>query len=200
MNQERLIIQERNSKLAEESSLVISAIETYGDHAKIVIGRPGLPNVECDLRAGGAVLFETPEGLFEVRVLSTTGTAVEVLLTRITPTPGITAGFVDQDQSNTPFSLEERHRIAASIDSIRTEIGRRTDISPQQLEFVSKKLDEMREASERLGRKDWMNLALGTLTSVVVTAALASPAAKAIFAAAGTALSWLFGTGLKLLP
>jgi hypothetical protein len=103
-------------------------------------------------------------------------------------------------QSNTPFSLEELQRIAASIDSIRMEIGQRTDISPQQLEFVFKKLDEMREASERLERKDWMNLALGTLTSVVVTAALASPAAKALFAAAGTALSWLFGTGLKLLP
>lgn len=200
MTQERLVIQQRNSELAEESRLIISAVETHADHAEIVIGRPGLPNAEADLGVGGALLFETPEGLFEVRMLSTYPVRVEVLVTHVAPTPGISAGFVDQDQTNAPFSSDELRQIAASIDRIRVEIGQRTDISPQQLAFISKKLGEIQAASERLGRKDWINLAVGTLTSVVVTAALASSAAKALFAVTGSALSWLFGTGMKLLP
>jgi hypothetical protein len=200
MTQERLVIQQRDSKLTEKSRLIISVEGAFVDHAEIVIGRPGLPNAEADLRVGGALLFETPEGLFEVRILSINLSNVVVLVTHVAPIPGISAGFVDQDQTNAPFSPDELRQIAVSVDRIRVEIGQRTDISPQQLAFISKKLDEMQAASERLGRKDWINLAVGTLTSVVVTAALAPPVAKALFAVAGTALSWLFGTGMKLLP
>ncbi len=200
MTQERFVVQQNASKLAEESRLIISVVEAYSNHAKIAIGRPGLPNADADLKVGGALLFETPEGLFEVRVLSLNGTAVEVLVTEVAPTRGILAGFVDQDISNSRFSSDELRQIAASIAKIRAALARRADFSPQQLEFISRKLDEMQASSERLGRKDWINLALGTLTSIVFTAALESTAAKALFDVTGEALSWLFGTGMRFLP
>lgn len=79
-------------------------------------------------------------------------------------------------------------------------MAQRADVTPPQLEFISRKLDEMRAAAGRLGRKDWMNLAVGTITSVLVTAAVASPAAKALVTVAGAALSWVFGPGVRLLP
>lgn len=199
MTQERLVVRERSSAQAEHSRLIISAVATYADHAEIVIGRPGLPNVDADFSVGGAVLFETPEGLFEVRVMSTTANSVDVLVTHLAGRPGIVGGFVDQDGSNTPFTLEERQQISLSIEQIRIEIATRPDVSEEQLAFISKKLSEMEAASERLGRKDWINLALGTLTSIVVTAALETAAAKALFSAAGAAFSWLFDAGLKLL-
>jgi hypothetical protein len=57
----------------------------------------------------------------------------------------------------------------------------------------------MQKASERMGRKDWMNLALGTLSSIIVTAAFPADVAKALFRAAGDALTWLFSGGIRLL-
>jgi hypothetical protein len=94
---------------------------------------------------------------------------------------------------------DELSRIAADLEQVRLAISGRSDVTPEQLEYISRKLDEMRSASERLGRKDWMNLAVGTLTSVIVTTALDPTVARALIAAAGTALSWLFGGSLKLL-
>jgi len=125
--------------------------------------------------------------------------SVEVLISQVAGRPGLAAGFVDQDGSNTPFTSDERDRVHISIEQIRLTIAAREDVAPEQLDYISRKLDEMDAASERLGRKDWMNLALGTLTSILIGAALDPAAAKALFATASAALSWLFNGGLKLL-
>ena len=200
MVQERLVIPEHDSAHSEQTGLIVSAVQTFSDRAEIVVGRPGLPNMEATLGLGGAVLFETPDGLFEVRVLSTSGVQVQVLVTQISPRPGIAAGYVDQAGDNAPFLPEELERIATSIDQIRSAMRTRADLSSEQLRYLSDRLEEMRQASERLGRKDWVNLAVGTLTSIVVSAAFDPAAARTLLQAAGTALSWVFGGGLKLLP
>ncbi len=57
----------------------------------------------------------------------------------------------------------------------------------------------MAAAADRFGRKDWINWALGTLTSIAMTAALDQAAAKVLFQAVGTALSWIVGSPIKLL-
>ena len=79
-------------------------------------------------------------------------------------------------------------------------MANRPDVKPEQFRHLEEKLKEMRSASERLGRKDWVNYAIGTLTSIVVTAAFDPSAAKALLQTAGTALGWLFGGGFRLLP
>jgi len=198
--QKLVIIEERRSTQADLGGLILSAVQTRSDRAQIVVGRPGFPNVEATLTVGGAILFETPDGLFEVRVMSTTINQVEVLISQISPMPGIAGGFVDKVPENTPFSTDELKRIASSLENIRLAMNERSDVTPEQLDFISRKLDEMQAASERLGRKDWMNLAIGTLTSIIVTAALASTVAKALLQAASATLSWVFGGIVKLLP
>lgn len=201
MEQERLTVQERNSVQAKLGGLIVTAAQTLMDSVDLVVGRPGFPNVEKTLRVGRAILFETPDqGLFEVRVLATNMMQAQLLISHISPRPGIAGGFVDQDPSNSPFTPAELARISDSLQRIRNSLSESQDVTPEQMEFISRKLDEMQEASERLGRKDWMNLAIGTLTSIIVTAALDRGAAKALLQAAGTALSWLFGTSLQLLP
>ena len=200
MLQERVSISERNSIHSDQTGLIISAVHTFIDAAELVVGRPGLRNLEVTLSLGGAALFETPEGVFEVRVLSTFSTRVEVLVTKISPRPGITAGYVDQDPENTPFLPEELDRIATSIKQIRTAMLTRSDIKSDQMQYLTERLEEMRHASERLGRKDWINYAVGTLTSIVITAAFDPTAAKALLQSASAALTWLFGGGLRLLP
>jgi hypothetical protein len=199
INPERLTISERNSVQSDQTGLIISAVHTFGSHAEIVVGRPGLPNLDADLTVGGAVLFETPNGVFEVRVMTTSASQVTVLVTHISPRPGIAAGYIDQNPENTPFVREELDQIAASIKEIKMAMSARSDITPEQMRYLAEKLDEMQEASERLGRKDWIGYAIGTFTSIVVTAAFDPSAAKALLQTAGAALSWLFGSGLHLL-
>jgi hypothetical protein len=198
--QETIIVKENNSTQAELGGIIVSAVATYSGHARLVVGRPGLPNVESDLTVGGAVLFETPDGLFEARVMSSNLIEVTVLLSHLSPRPGIAGGFVDQNSDNAPFTQPELDKIAASVQQIRRAMSERSDVSPEQMDFIARKLDDMRDASERLGRKDWMSLAVGTLTSIIVTAAFTPNVAKAFLQVADAALSWLFGGGMRLLP
>jgi hypothetical protein len=165
------------------------------------------------LHVGGVVFYETPDdGLIELRVTQfQTGIVGDlagnqvvqeatVLVSQVSPRGGLTAAFTQEDISNTPFEAQEIHRLRESLREVREAVRQREDVTPEQADFVSRKLDEMARAAERLGRKDWMNHAIGTLTSVVVTAAINSEAARFLFQALGKTLSWLFGETLKLLP
>jgi hypothetical protein len=196
---EVLAIQVRESKQADLGGIIVSARQTSSERADLVIGCPGLPNLQDTLSVGGAVLFETPDGLFEIRVLKTLSQEVEVLISHVSPRPGVTAGFVDQDQENVPFTREEAAQIATSLDRIKRAMSERADVTAEQFAFLTRKLADIHAASERLGRKDWINYALGTLTSVVVSAAFEPSARQVLFQTAQAALSWIFASGIKLL-
>jgi hypothetical protein len=200
MLQEHITLSSRKTVTSETTGLLLTALATTSYYAEIVIGRPGLKNLRTTLNLGDAVLFETPEGILEIRAMANTTRDVDLLLTRISPRPGIAAGLVDQDPENIPFLAEERDRIARSIEEIKSSMSDRSDVTAEQLGYLSAKLDEMRDASERLGKKDWINYALGTLTGIVITAAFDRAAATALLHAADLALSWVFGGGIKLLP
>ena len=75
----------------------------------------------------------------------------------------------------------------------------RTNLAPEQLELLSRKLDEVAAASGRLGRKDWIMFAVGNLTNVVLSAALPPEDAKALFVSMNEALGWVFENALRLL-
>jgi len=200
MQQEQLIVHDRDSSQAELGRLVISARETSVSVVELVVGRPGLPNTEKRLRVGEAVLFETPDdGVLEVRVIQTTGNWAKILITQVSPRPGIAGGLVSDDPNNSPFTPDELVQVRGSIQRIKLVMSSRPELPPEQFDFISRKLDEMQEASERLGRKDWMNLAIGTLTSTIVTAALSTDTARTLFHAANSALAWLFNDALKML-
>lgn len=79
-----------------------------------------------------------------------------------------------------------------------TQIADRKDVTPEQLAMLKGKLDEIADASTRLGRKDWIMFSAGTITNVVVGAAFSPEAAKALFAALNTHLSWVFQNALRL--
>ncbi len=200
MLEEEVVIAFRRTERLPESGLIISFRGISASAAELVIGRTGVRNFQVELSLGDAVLYETPDGIFEIRLLYHSTAQVELLVTRISPRAGIAAGYIDQNPENIPFSRTEIEQITASLDDIGATMANRSDIKPEQLKYLEEKLDEMLEASERLGRKDWVNYAIGTLTSIVVTAAFDPAAAKALLQTAGAALGWIFGGGFKLLP
>ena len=102
--------------------------------------------------------------------------------------------------ANYPFTSPELARIRKSIDDVRDSVRQREDLLPDQVDYISRKLDEIGDAANRVGRKDWINLAIGTLTNLVVSGAIGPDAARFLFQRMGQALGWLLGETLKFLP
>lgn len=201
--EETITINRYCSERVQLGRLIISAAHVTMRDVDLVVGRPGFPNVARTLRTGGAILFETPdEGVIEVRVMRIRGytDCVEVLVRRVSSRAGISAGFVEQEAGNAPFEPHERARIGQGLKLVREAVAQRKDITGQQSEYVCRKLDELQQASERFGRRDWINLVVGTLTNTIVSAALGSDFGRFLFQAVGNALSWLFTGPARFLP
>src|SRR5712692_1993410 len=129
MAQDRALVNEHNSVHVKLGGLIISALRTSSEGVDVVVGRPGLPNIEKSLTTGGAVLFETPDaGLFEVRLLAGYATQAEFLISQISPRQGIAGGLVDQDASNSPFTPSELARIADSLHHIGLGLSARSEV------------------------------------------------------------------------
>ncbi|MEP6833417.1 MAG: hypothetical protein ABJB74_08480 [Gemmatimonas sp.] len=97
------------------------------------------------------------------------------------------------------FTRDERLRIATSVGQIQSFAAKTLKKDRDRLAFIEDRLQYIVESSERLGRKDWMNLTIGVLTNIAVGAALAPDAAREFLQIAASALGWVF-QGLPLLP
>ena len=95
------------------------------------------------------------------------------------------------DIENTPFSADEIQRISIVIAEIRTYVLQTSNPTDSQLQFINARLAYLEEASKRLGRKDWLTLAVGIITNIVVGVALAPEAAREIFRMTGRLLGWI---------
>ncbi len=201
MNNETIKVAENNSVRLDTSGLILTVRHAYGNHSEIVVGYPGLPNETRSLETGDALLFETPDaGIFEVRVFSQSVSGVTFLITHISPRPGIAGAFVTSDPSNTPFTPEELNKISVSLRQVTSMLESKAEMLPEQIALIQKKLGEIESASQRLGRKDWINYVAGAITSTCASAAFAPEVTKNIFVSLNSAFSWLFSNALLLLP
>ena len=188
-----------SSKSKDIGNLVVSVREKYDDSCDVVIGYPGLPNVIQRMNIGDTILFETPsDGVMEVRLFKIR-TDVEFLITQISPRLGIIGGFIDDDPNNTPFTSSEFVQVADSINRIQHDINLIQNITPGQLNLIERKLKDIKDACQRLGRKDWINYVAGALTSMCVSASFAPDTTKALFKIVSSAFKWLFDNTLILL-
>jgi len=103
-----------------------------------------------------------------------------------------------QASENTPFSPAERSRIEGSLAQIRGFLVA-SHVSRDALEQIDTRLAYLGEASERLGRKDWLNVALSVVVNIILLAAVPPDTARSILEMAGNALAWVLG-GSPLLP
>ncbi len=204
MKSEHVEVEEHSSRQTEMGSLILSAkqIDLGSKPRKVdlVVSRVGFPSLSRTLTVDDAVLFDTAEGVFEIRVLSLQSLTKAVFC--INPLPqrlGPTAGVVNEDTSNLGFTEPELHRIRKSLAEVRDAVGHREDLMPEQVDYISRKLDYIADAANRVGRKDWINLAIGTLTNLFVSGAVGPDPAKFLVQILGQALDWMLGGNLKLL-
>ena len=194
-------VSEHSSERVKSVNVIISVRDVFPPSCEVVVGHIGLPSSSHDMSVGDTVLFETPSsGMVEIRVMSMDTIDVEFMVSSISPRPGIAGGFVDDDQGNSPFTPAELEKLEKSISSAEEELGQLPSVTPEQISIISRKLDDLQVASQRLGRKDWLNYTAGVLTSVCISAAFPPELSGALFRLVGSAISWLFDNALVLLP
>jgi hypothetical protein len=92
---------------------------------------------------------------------------------------------------NSSFSDQEKRRILQCVGEVREYINANHSLNRDQQRFVEDRLTHLIEASYRLGRKDWVVLALGALTNVVVGLALAPDISRELFRLMLSSIGWL---------
>lgn len=89
------------------------------------------------------------------------------------------------DDVNTQFTAEEKSYILSGLDEIKQYLLTAHKIDPELLEGRIKYLIE---ASERMGRKDWINILVSVLISIVIQTAFSPAATRELFGFVSTVL------------
>lgn len=80
--------------------------------------------------------------------------------------------LVERQEDNSLFTPDEHRAISRRLDEIESQIQANVELSFEQRLYVSRQIDYLRNAAGRLGRKDWLMLALGTVSNLAVGLAL----------------------------
>ena len=100
---------------------------------------------------------------------------------------------------NDPFTLAERLEVAAKLEELKQHLLDEQGFRAGQADFIEAQFTYLKEASERLGRKDWLNTALGGLVGLIVGLALDPEKAKGVLAMAASLFQWIWGGTQGLL-
>lgn len=92
------------------------------------------------------------------------------------------------EQENTPFSSDERRAIRDALRQVQAFLLEHHAVTQDKIDFVSRQIVYLEEASERMGRKDWLNVVFSTLLGIAATLALESQAMRSLFQLAGRLL------------
>lgn len=94
-------------------------------------------------------------------------------------------------QGNTVFTQSEKVKISDSLYKLLNDAREKQILNARQMELLTEKVEYLIEASDRLGRKDWINAATGALFGYLFQAALTSDNARTLLHMASEAIKWL---------
>jgi len=93
---------------------------------------------------------------------------------------------------NTPFSPEEQRRLGATLDEVLKEVRSQGALQAEQIKLFGAFIEEAKEASKRLPRRDWVFWLYGGIFNLVIQAAFAPTQAQHLWQLAGQAIHWIF--------
>ena len=97
---------------------------------------------------------------------------------------------------NTSFTADERAEIVRRLNEFQENARATGSLSASQLVDLNSKVDYLVDASERLGRKDWLNACIGAVLGYFLTAAVPPDDARHIVMTLLNGIAALFGHGL----
>jgi hypothetical protein len=99
------------------------------------------------------------------------------------------------DASNASFTPDEQAGIGRHIDEIKQLVREQFELTSEQLAAIDQRLDDGKESSKRLGRKDWLMAFYGGLISTVMTDEIPPHVIQTIVSTVVSGISHLFGIG-----
>lgn len=94
-----------------------------------------------------------------------------------------------QNAENSLFSADEIKRIDQNLPEIKEKLLAAQEFTPQQRQYLDSNFAYLKDASTRMGRKDWIIIVVGTLTNIIITLPLTSAVARDLFHIAGLVLN-----------
>ena len=95
------------------------------------------------------------------------------------------------DQDNTAFTSDEQARLGKVLFELRHYLLSSSSFTNEQTAYLDSHFKHLEEATTRIGRKDWILLAVGTFTNIIIGIGLQPDIARELFRLAGTLLKWL---------
>ncbi|HBB96526.1 MAG TPA: hypothetical protein DC054_14155 [Blastocatellia bacterium] len=104
-----------------------------------------------------------------------------------------------EGNDNSPLSPNEQQRLAQNIDEIKEFLAHTFALNQEQAKLVNDRFRYLTEASARMGRKDWINLSLSVLMTIIIGLAMPPEASRELLRFAGQVFGWLI-SGQLFLP
>jgi hypothetical protein len=95
-----------------------------------------------------------------------------------------------------PFDDQEHAHIRRQLNELKLFVLAATQLQIEQRQFVEDRFKYFEESAQRLGRKDWLNLFLGGLLSIIIVLSLPSNTAGELFRMANAA----FRASVNVVP
>ena len=83
--------------------------------------------------------------------------------------------------SNTPFTIPEFESIISSLDRLYAQIEKNFNLEGEQLAFVKREIEYLKEATKRQGRRDWIHTSIGVIISITMGLALSPEKTKILW-------------------
>lgn len=109
--------------------------------------------------------------------------------------PDVLTSAQAAEASNTPFTPNEQATISDRLDEIKDLVREQFELNADQLRAIDRRVDELKEASQRLGRKDWLLIFYGGLVSTFMTDAMPPNVIQTILTTVVHGIAHIFGFG-----
>jgi hypothetical protein len=91
--------------------------------------------------------------------------------------------------------LVDLHEGSKRMEEVKRRVRQTPELTQEQISGIEQKLDDLTEASERVGRKDWLVMLYGTAFGLIVNDAVPPHVVQSVITMAIHALAHVFGLG-----
>jgi hypothetical protein len=105
------------------------------------------------------------------------------------------AGHRNQSFEDMPFTVAEQAEVSGQLKQIEAYVKTTHRLTREQISRIEATLNHAEGASSRMGRKDWLMLFYGSVSSLVLADLIPPQTAQHVFLLTIHALSHLFGFG-----
>jgi hypothetical protein len=108
----------------------------------------------------------------------------------------ILAAAQSADGGNAPFTPDERAEISIGVDQVKDTVRQENpELTAEQMATIEQALDEIKEATTRVGRKDLAMMINGAMFGLIVNGLVPPQVVQSIFHMLTTGIGHLFGIG-----